>query len=171
MFKEFKEFAVKGNAVDLAVGVIIGAAFGGIVTSLVKDILMPPLGLLTGGLDFSNKFLILKDAPGGGFFATPAEAVKAGAITWNYGNFITLVINFIIVAFCIFLMVRALNKTKRPTPGRRPGFQRLPVLHHDYSDQGHALPALHVGDDRHGARLGDGARRRKLSLATPAFNR
>ena len=113
MFKEFKEFAIKGNAIDLAVGVIIGAAFGGIVSSLVKDILMPPLGLLTGGLDFSNKFLVLKDAPGGAFFATPAEAVKAGAITWNYGNFITLVINFIIVAFCVFLMVQALNKTKR----------------------------------------------------------
>ena len=115
MFKEFKEFAIKGNAVDLAVGVIIGAAFGGIVTSLVKDILMPPIGLITGGLDFSNKFLVLKDAPGGAFYATPAEAVKAGAITWNYGNFITVVINFVIVAFCIFLVVRALNKTKRPT--------------------------------------------------------
>jgi large conductance mechanosensitive channel len=117
MIKEFKEFAIKGNAIDLAVGVIIGAAFGGIVTSLVKDILMPPLGLLTGGLDFSNKFLVLKDAPGGAFYATPAEAVKAGAITWNYGNFITLVINFIIVAFCIFMVVRALNKMKRPEPG------------------------------------------------------
>ncbi len=115
MFKEFKEFAVKGNAVDLAVGVIIGAAFGGIVSSLVKDILMPPIGLLTGGLDFSNKFLVLKDAPGGAIFATPADAVKAGAITWNYGNFITLLINFIIVAFCIFLVVRALNNMKRTT--------------------------------------------------------
>lgn len=116
MFKEFKEFAVKGNAIDLAVGVIIGAAFGGIVTSLVKDILMPPIGLLTGGLDFSNKFLILKDAPGGASFANPADAVKAGAITWNYGNFITVVINFLIVAFCIFLVVRALNKLKHPAP-------------------------------------------------------
>jgi large conductance mechanosensitive channel len=114
MFKEFKEFAIKGNAVDLAVGVIIGAAFGAIITSLVKDILMPPIGLLTGGLDFSNKFLVLKDAPGGAVFATPADAVKAGAITWNYGNFITLIINFIIVAFCIFLVVRALNRMKRP---------------------------------------------------------
>src|ERR671933_466893 len=103
MWKEFKEFAVKGNAIDLAVGVIIGAAFGAIVTSLVKDILMPPISLLTGGLDFSNKFIVLKNAPGGGAFATPADAVKAGAITWNYGNFITLVVNFLIVAFCIFL--------------------------------------------------------------------
>ena len=116
MWKEFKEFAVKGNAVDLAVGVIIGAAFGGIVNSLVKDILMPPVGLITGGLDFSNKFMILKDAPGGGTFSTPADAIKAGAVTWNYGNFITLIINFLIVAFCIFLVVKAMNKI-RPAPG------------------------------------------------------
>ena len=117
MFKEFKEFAVKGNAVDMAVGIIIGAAFGGIIASLVKDIIMPPIGLLTGGLDFSNKFLVLKDAPGGGVFATAADAVKAGAVTWNYGNFITLLINFLIVAFAVFLLVRAINKLKRPQPG------------------------------------------------------
>src|SRR5664279_1454367 len=116
MFKEFKEFAIKGNAVDLAVGVIIGAAFGGIVSSLVKDILMPPIGLLTGGLDFSNKFMILKDAPTGGVFSTPADAIKAGAVTWNYGNFLTLVINFVIVAFCIFLVVKAMNNLKKPSP-------------------------------------------------------
>jgi|ERR1043166_1032706 large conductance mechanosensitive channel len=117
MWKEFKEFAVKGNAIDLAVGVIIGAAFGGIVNSLVKDILMPPIGLLTGGLDFSNKFLILKDAPGAGVFNTPAEAAKAGAVTWNYGNFITLIINFAIVAFCIFLVVKAMNNMKKAPAG------------------------------------------------------
>ena len=116
MLKDFKEFAIKGNAVDLAVGVIIGAAFGGIVTSLVKDILMPPLGLLTGGLDFSNKFLVLKSPANDATFATLADAAKAGAITWNYGNFITLVINFIIVAFCIFLVVKAMNNMKRPAP-------------------------------------------------------
>jgi len=120
MWKDFKEFAIKGNAVDLAVGVIIGAAFGSIVSSLVKDILMPPLGLITGGLDFSNKFMVLKDAPGGAVFATPAEAVKAGAITWNYGNFITLIINFLIVALCIFLVVRTLNKLKRPEAEKAP---------------------------------------------------
>jgi large conductance mechanosensitive channel len=118
MFKEFKEFAIKGNAVDLAVGVIVGAAFGAIVTSLVKDILMPPIGLLTGGLDFSNKFLVLKaGANGAADFATPAQAVAAGAVTWNYGNFVTLVINFIIVAFCIFLVVKAMNNMKKPAPG------------------------------------------------------
>ena len=117
MWKEFKEFAIKGNAVDLAVGVIIGAAFGSIISSLVKDIIMPPISLLTGGLDFSNKFVVLRDAPGGGTFTTIADATKAGAITWNYGNFVTLIVNFIIVAFCIFLLVRALNRMKRPKPG------------------------------------------------------
>ncbi|MEP6777787.1 MAG: large conductance mechanosensitive channel protein MscL [Chthoniobacterales bacterium] len=113
MLKEFKEFAIKGNAVDMAVGIIIGAAFGSIIASLVKDIIMPPITLLTGGLDFSNKFVTLKAPPGGGTFATAADAVKAGAVTWNYGNFLTLVINFLIVAFCIFLLVRALNNLKR----------------------------------------------------------
>jgi large conductance mechanosensitive channel len=127
MFKEFKEFAIKGNAVDLAVGVVIGAAFGSIVTSLVKDILMPPIGLLTGGLDFSNKFLVLKNAPGGAAFATPVDAVKAGAITWNYGNFVTLVINFIIVAFCIFLVVKAMNKMKKPSPTAAPVAKDCPA--------------------------------------------
>lgn len=117
MWKEFKEFAVKGNAVDLAVGVIIGAAFGGIVTSLVKDIIMPPISLLTGGLDFSNKFIVLKaGAKGAEIFATPAQAAAAGAVTWNYGNFVTLIINFLIVAFCIFLLIRAMNKLKHPAP-------------------------------------------------------
>jgi large conductance mechanosensitive channel len=115
IWKEFKEFAVKGNAVDLAVGVIIGAAFSGIINSLVKDIVMPPISLLTGGLDFSNKFVVLRAAKDGSTaFNTSADAVKAGAITWNYGNFITLLINFIIVAGAVFLLVRAINRLKRP---------------------------------------------------------
>ena len=115
IWKEFKEFAVKGNAVDLAVGVIIGAAFGAIVNSLVKDVVMPPISLLTGGLDFSNKFLILRAAKDGSIaFNTPADAAKAGAITWNYGNFITLVINFLIVAAAIFLVIRIINQLRHP---------------------------------------------------------
>jgi len=115
VLKEFKEFAVKGNAVDLAVGVIIGAAFGAIVNSLVKDVVMPPISLLTGGLDFSNKFLILRAAKDGSTaFNTPADAAKAGAITWNYGNFITLLINFLIVAGAVFLLVRAINQLRPP---------------------------------------------------------
>src|SRR6266581_5767805 len=113
IWKEFKEFAVKGSAVDLAVGVIIGAAFGGIINSLVKDIVMPPISLLTGGLDFSNKFVILRAAKDGSIaFNTPADAAKAGAITLNYGNFITQIITFLIVAGAIFLLVRAMNRLK-----------------------------------------------------------
>src|SRR5690242_6943504 len=128
MWKEFKEFAIKGNAIDLAVGVIIGAAFGGIVTSLVKDILMPPIGVVTGGLDFSNKFIVLKTgADGATNFASPADALAHKAITWNYGNFITLVINFVIVAFCIFLVVKAVNKMKRPAPGAKPVSKDCPA--------------------------------------------
>src|SRR5947208_4989041 len=113
MWKEFKEFAVKGNAIDLAVGVIIGAAFGSIITSLVKDILMPPIGLLTGGLDFSNKFVVLK-AGGDGMtnFSTPADALAHKAITWNYGNFVTLVINLVLFAFCIFQFLKTFNTMK-----------------------------------------------------------
>ena len=115
IWKEFEEFAVKGNAVDLAVGVIIGAAFGAIINSLVKDVVMPPISLLTGGLDFSNKFIILRVARDGSTaFNTPADAAKAGAITWNYGNFITLAINFLIVAGAVFLLVRAINQLRKP---------------------------------------------------------
>ncbi len=115
IWNEFKEFAVKGNAVDLAVGVIIGAAFSAIINSLVKDVVMPPISLLTGGLDFSNKFMILRAAKDGSTaFNTPADAAKAGAITWNYGNFTTLVINFLIVAGAVFLLVRAINQLRHP---------------------------------------------------------
>lgn len=115
IWSEFKEFAVKGNAVDLAVGVIIGAAFGSVITSLVKDVIMPPISLLTGGLDFSNQFVILRAAKDGSTaFHTPADAARAGAITWNYGNFITLLINFFIVAAAVFLVVRVINELRKP---------------------------------------------------------
>ena len=117
MLKDFKEFAVKGNMVDMAVGIIIGVAFGGVVGSLVKDIIMPPIGLLTGGLDFSNQFAVLKAAKDGStHFNTVLEAGKAGAVTLNYGSFITLVINFIIVAFAVFLLVKAVNKLRKQQP-------------------------------------------------------
>src|SRR5213595_2455465 len=115
IWNEFKEFAVKGNAVDLAVGVIVGAAFTGIINSLVKDVIMPPISVLSGGLDFSNQFVILRSAKDGSMaFNTPADAAKAGAITWNYGNFITLLINFLIVAAAIFLLVRVINQLRHP---------------------------------------------------------
>ena len=128
VWKEFKEFAVKGNAVDLAVGVIIGAAFGSIVSSLVKDVVMPPISLLTGGLDFSNKFVILRAAKDGSMaFNTPADAAKAGAITWNYGNFITLMINFLVVAGAVFLLVRAINKLRQPAAEKEPDKKDCPA--------------------------------------------
>jgi large conductance mechanosensitive channel len=127
MWKEFKEFAVKGSAVDLAVGVIIGAAFGAIVNSLVKDVIMPPISVLTGGLDFSNQFIVLRAAKdGSAVFNTPADAAKAGAITWNYGNFVTLAINFLIVACAVFLLVRAINKLRQPI-AKEPGTKECPA--------------------------------------------
>jgi large conductance mechanosensitive channel len=106
MFAEFKKFALRGNVIDLAVGVIVGASFTGIVNSLVKDVLTPPIGWITGGIDFSNFFLVLK----GGQFSTLADAAKAGAITINYGLFLNAVINFTIVAFVLFLLVRQINR-------------------------------------------------------------
>ncbi|MDH3556560.1 MAG: large conductance mechanosensitive channel protein MscL [Deltaproteobacteria bacterium] len=113
MLKEFKEFAMRGNVVDMAVGIIIGAAFGTIVKSLVADIIMPPIGLLLGNVDFSNLFIVLKQGATAGPFATIAEAQKAGAVTINYGMFANTVISFLIVAFAVFLLIRALNKLQR----------------------------------------------------------
>src|SRR6476469_4093258 len=112
MLKEFRDFAARGNVVDLAVGVIIGAAFGKIVTSLVNDIVMPPIGLLIGKVDFRNLYLSL----GGQAYPSLAEAQKAGAPTINYGMFLNTVLEFLIVAFVVFLMVRQLNRLKTPAP-------------------------------------------------------
>jgi large conductance mechanosensitive channel len=111
MLKEFKEFAMKGNVVDLAVAVIIGAAFGKIIASLVEDIIMPVVGKLTGGIDFSNLYLPLSDKVTTGLAL--ADARKLGAVL-AWGNFVTIVINFLIIAFCIFLVVKALNSMKKP---------------------------------------------------------
>jgi large conductance mechanosensitive channel len=121
MLKEFREFALRGNVVDLAIGVIIGAAFGKIVTSFVNDILMPPLGLLLGRVDFSNLFINLSSQ----HYATLAEAKQAGAATLNYGAFINTVIDFVIVAFAIFLLIQQVNRLTRrakeaPTPTTKP---------------------------------------------------
>lgn len=112
MMKEFREFAVKGNVVDLAVAVIIGAAFGRIVDSVVQDLIMPLVGKVVGGLDFSNYYLPLNNQ---GTQLALAEAKKAGAV-FAYGNFLTILLNFVILAFIIFLMVRLLNKARRTTP-------------------------------------------------------
>jgi len=109
MFKEFKEFAMRGNVLDMAVGIIIGAAFGKIVASFVEDVMMPPLGLLIGKVDFSNLFVNLS----GKSFETIAAAKAAGAPTLNYGVFMNVCINFLIVAFAVFLLVRGMNRMKR----------------------------------------------------------
>lgn len=114
MLKEFKEFAMRGNVVDMAVGIIIGAAFGTIVTSLVNDVLMPPIGLLLGNVDFSNLFVVLKDGATPGPYASLAAAKAAGAVSLAYGIFINAIINFIIVAFAIFLLIRSINKLRKP---------------------------------------------------------
>lgn len=116
MLKEFKEFAMRGNVVDLAVGVVIGAAFGKIVDSLVKDVIMPPLGFIIGKVDFANMFLVLAEGKTPGPYASVDLAQKAGAVTLNYGTFINTCISFIIVAFAIFLVVKTMNKLKRDEP-------------------------------------------------------
>ncbi|HOI18166.1 MAG TPA: large-conductance mechanosensitive channel protein MscL [Geobacteraceae bacterium] len=122
MLKEFREFVMRGNVVDMAVGIIIGAAFGKIVTSFVSDVLMPPIGLLMGKVDFSNLFI---DLSGTGF-ATLAEAKKAGAATINYGLFFNTILDFIIVAFAIFLLIRQINRMKREPAPAAPDTKECP---------------------------------------------
>lgn len=113
MLKEFKEFAVKGNVLDMAVGIIIGAAFGTIVNSLVNDLLMPPIGLVLGGVDFADLFVVLQAGETAGPYLTLADAQAAGAVTINYGVFFNSVLSFLIVAFAVFLVVRSFNRMKR----------------------------------------------------------
>jgi large conductance mechanosensitive channel len=122
MFKEFKEFAMRGNVLDMAIGIIIGAAFGKIVSSFVTDILMPPIGLLLGKVDFSNLYVNLT----GQVFPSLAEAKAAGAATINYGQFINIVIDFLIVAFVIFLMVKGINRLKREPVPAEPTTKECP---------------------------------------------
>jgi large conductance mechanosensitive channel len=113
MFKEFREFALKGNVVDMAVGIIIGAAFGTIVTSLVADIIMPPIGLILGKVDFSSLFIVLKEGKVVGPYDSIAAAKAAGAVTVNYGAFINTIVSFLIVAFAVFLLIRNINRLQR----------------------------------------------------------
>ncbi|MFH0888563.1 MAG: large conductance mechanosensitive channel protein MscL [Planctomycetota bacterium] len=114
MLKEFKEFAMRGNVLDMAVGIIIGAAFGKIITSIVNDVIMPPIGLLLGQVDFSNFFVILSGDSVGKAIKTVADAKSAGLVTINYGLFLNTVIDFIIVAFVIFIMIKQINRMHRP---------------------------------------------------------
>lgn len=122
MLKEFKEFAMRGNVVDMAVGIIIGASFGTIVTSVVNDLIMPPIGMLLGKVDFANLFLVLKEGGSPGPYATLKAAKDAGAVSLNYGQFTNTIINFIIVAFSIFIMIRGMNRLKKqpPSPQTEP---------------------------------------------------
>ena len=113
MFKEFKAFAMRGNMVDMAVGIIIGVAFGTIIGSLVNDVLMPPIGLLLGNVDFSNMFVVMKDGNPMGPYASLAAAKAAGAVSLNIGLFINSIINFLLVAFAIFMVIRVMNRMKR----------------------------------------------------------
>ncbi|HEU5338240.1 MAG TPA: large-conductance mechanosensitive channel protein MscL [Sulfuricaulis sp.] len=122
MLDEFKKFAMRGNVVDMAVGIVIGAAFGKIVSSFVTDVLMPPIGLAMGGMDFSGLFLNL----GAGNFPTLAAAKAAGAPTVNYGLFINTLIDFVIIAFALFMVIRAMNKMKKPEEAKAPSTKSCP---------------------------------------------
>jgi large conductance mechanosensitive channel len=127
MIKEFKEFVVKGNVLDMAVGIIIGASFGKVVTSFVNDVMMPPIGLLLGKVDFSNLFINMS----GKSFESLADAKKAGAATLNYGLFLNTTIDFLIVGFAIFILVRQVNRLKRQTPAAAPVARECPFCFTD----------------------------------------
>ena len=127
MLKEFREFAMRGNVVDLAVGVIIGAAFGKIVDSLVKDIIMPPIGVILGKVDFSNLFLVLREGANPGPYVSVDAALKAGAVTLNYGIFINVMISFVIVAWAVFLLIKLMNRLKREEEQPAPAAPAAPA--------------------------------------------
>ena len=126
MGKEFKEFIMRGSVVDMAIGIIIGAAFVTIVKSLVDDIIMPPIGLLLGNIDFTNFFAVLKDGKIPGPYETLALAKAAGAVTINYGIFVNTIISFLVVAFCVFILVRYINKMKREPAPVEPDTKECP---------------------------------------------
>ena len=129
MFKEFKEFVVRGNVVDMAIGIVIGAAFGTIVKSFVDDVLMPPIGLLLGNVDFANLFTVLKEGTkAAGPYASLAAAKAAGAVTLNLGIFINTIISFIIIAFAVFLVIKGINRMKREkeAPAAEPTTKECP---------------------------------------------
>jgi large conductance mechanosensitive channel len=129
MIKEFREFAVKGNVIDMAVGIIVGAAFGTIVKSLVEDVIMPPIGLLLGNVDFTDLFIVLKGGALMGSFSSLAEAKAAGAVTLNYGMFLNTVISFLIVSLAVFMLVKNINRLKRKevAPAAAPSTKECPM--------------------------------------------
>ena len=135
MLGEFREFLVRGNVMDMAVGIIIGLAFGTIVTSLVNDVIMPPIGLLLGGIDFSDLFILLRQGDPAGPYLTLADAQAAGAVTINYGLFVNAVVSFLIVAFAVFLLVRSVNRLKRKEEAVAPAPSAEVVLLTEIRDQ------------------------------------
>ena len=141
MLKEFKEFAIKGNMVDLAVGIIIGVAFGGVVTSLVNDVLMPPVGALLGGADFANLFWVIEEGATAGPYASVAAAAEAGAATLNYGLFINAIINFLIVAFAVFFLVKAINRMRKAEAEAEPTTKECPFCKSDIPLEATRCPA------------------------------
>ena len=142
MLKEFREFAVKGNALDMAVGLIIGAAFGAIVTSLVNDVIMPPIGAILGGMDFKDLFVVLKEGTTPAPYASLALAKEAGAVTLNYGAFVNAVVNFLIVSFSIFMMVRSINKFRKPAPAApAPAVKKCPFCLTEVPEAAKRCPA------------------------------
>ncbi len=128
MLKEFKEFALRGNVLDMAIGIVIGAAFGAIISSFVADMIMPPIGLLLGKVDFSNLFIVLKSGATPGPYGTVVAAKQAGAVTLNYGVFINTIISFLIIAFAVFLLIRSINRLKRKAeaPAAAPTTKECP---------------------------------------------
>jgi large conductance mechanosensitive channel len=126
VLKEFKEFIMRGNVMDMAVGIIIGAAFGAIVKSLVSDVIMPPFGLVLGNVDFSNLFVTLKNGAVAGPYASIIEAQKAGAVTINYGLFLNTIISFLIVSWAIFILIRLMNKLRKEKPPAEPADKECP---------------------------------------------
>ncbi len=126
MWKEFKDFALRGNVVDMAIGIVIGTAFSAIVKSLVDDVIMPPIGLLLGGVDFANLFILLRAGSPAGPYGTLADAQAAGAVTINYGIFINAIISFLIVAFVMFLIIRGINRTKKEEKPPEPTTKECP---------------------------------------------
>jgi large conductance mechanosensitive channel len=126
MFKEFQEFAIKGNVIDMAVGIIIGAAFTTVVKSLVDDVIMPPLGFLTNGLDFTDKYAVLREGTPAGPYASLAQARSSGATVLAYGNFISAIVTFLIVSLVLFFIVRWINRLRRPDTPAAPNTKSCP---------------------------------------------
>jgi large conductance mechanosensitive channel len=126
MFKEFREFAMRGNVVDMAVGIVIGAAFGAIVASLVRDVIMPPIGMLLGNVDFTNLFAVLRQGTVPGPYPTLADAQAAGAVTVNYGVFVNSILSFVIVALAVFILVKQMNRLKREEAPAAPTTKECP---------------------------------------------